>query len=135
MDIARLAAQQSVANRHKVGAVVVTPSGMISTGWNGMPSGLNNECEGEDMCRNLDGTWRQKTKPEVIHAERNAIDKMTRQGVSTNGAILFITRSPCLECCKAIHGLGLTAIIYDELHDCTQGFNLLKSQGIKLHQI
>lgn len=126
--MAHAAAEQSVARRHKVGAILVTPTGMISVGWNAMPAGMDNDCEYWD--ETLD---RYKTKPEVIHAERNAIDKMTRQGVPTAGSVLFVTRSPCFECAKALHGLGLKAIHYDELHDCTQGFQLLQNAGVELH--
>ena len=128
-DIAYAAAEQSVATRHKVGAVVVTPKGMISLGWNGMPAGLSNQCEDTVVYDPILGEDRPKTNQEVIHAERNAIDKMTRQGVPTAGAFLFITRSPCFECAKAIHGLGFAHIIYDEEHDCYEGVNLLRSTG------
>ncbi|WP_146945055.1 deaminase, partial [Vreelandella venusta] len=107
-DMAFAAANQSAATRHKVGAIVVTPTGMISVGWNGMPVGMANECESDEVTEYnaiMDVTLtRKKTNPEVIHAERNAIDKMTRQGVPTIGSILFVTLSPCFECCKAIHG-------------------------------
>ena len=122
-DIAYAAARQSLADRRKVGAAVVTPSGMISIGWNGMPAGFTNQCEVNN-----------KTKPEVIHAERNAIDKMTRQGVSTYGSILFVTTSPCFECAKAIHGLGLKAVYYDEFYHCTSGIDLLKLSGVPTFQ-
>lgn len=125
------AAEESVATRHKVGAVVVLPSGMISIGWNGMPAKLENECEFPHYT--LERGHHQKTKPEVIHAERNAIDKMTREGVSTNGAILFVTRSPCFECAKALHGLGLSAIYYAEPHDCLKGLALLEKTGTPVY--
>lgn len=129
------AAEQSVSTRHKVGAIVVTPTGMISVGWNGMPSGLNNECESTWVrCDEHPDGIRPKTNPEVIHAERNAIDKMTRQGVPTQGSILFVTRSPCFECAKALHGLGLKAIHYMEQHDCTAGLKLLKDTGTPVIQ-
>lgn len=130
-ELAFAAARQSQAHRAQVGAVLVMPTGMISIGWNGMPAGLDNLCETpefiqEENCR------RWKTKPEVIHAERNAIDKMTRQGVPTAGSILFVTHSPCLECCKALHGLGLKAVYYHHLHDDTRGFPLLNSAGVRI---
>lgn len=128
-DIAYAAAEQSVATRHKVGAVVVTTTGMISVGWNGMPSGLSNQCEDTVVYDPVLGEDRPKTNAEVIHAERNAIDKMTRQGVPTKGAYLFVTRAPCFECAKAIHGLGFGHIIYDDEHDCTQGIHLLWETG------
>lgn len=129
-SIAHAAAAQSVATRHQVGAVVVTLSGMISTGWNGMPSGMPNDCESTWVRCNASPTGiRAKTNPEVIHAERNAIDKMTRQGVRTNGAMLFVTRAPCLECAKALHGLGLMGIHYEEDHDDMRGVELLRATG------
>lgn len=128
-DIAYAAAEQSVATRHKVGAVLVTPTGMISLGWNGMPVGLPNECESNTVFDPSTNTYRPKTNPEVIHAERNAIDKMTRQGVPTQGSVLFVTRSPCFECAKALHGLGLQQILYDEEHDCRRGIDFLISTG------
>ena len=123
------AAQQSQARRHKVGAILVTPTGMISVGWNAMPAGMDNDCEYWD-----EALGRYKTKPEVVHAERNAIDKMTRQGVPTCGSVLFVTRSPCFECAKALHGLGIKTIHYAELHDCTGGFEMLRNAGVNLHR-
>ena len=131
-SMARAAASQSVATRHQVGAIVVTPTGMISIGWNGMPSGLTNECEYGPFLTFEDGTYRQKTDPRVVHAERNAIDKMTRQGVPTQGCVLFTTRSPCFECAKALCGLGLKAIYFDEHHDCLEGPLLLQDMRIPL---
>jgi dCMP deaminase len=124
--MAEVAASQSVAQRKKVGAVVVTQTGMLSIGFNGMPSGFENECEIPMFGRNLI----LETKPEVIHAERNAIDKMTRQGVPTQGSLLFVTVSPCLECAKAIHALGFAAIHYDEPYRCDGGLKLLERAGI-----
>jgi dCMP deaminase len=127
------AAAQSVATRHKVGAIVVTPTGMISVGWNGMPAGMDNCCERSsvhtfDADGNINGL-RPKTNPEVIHAERNAIDKMTRQGVPTTGSLLFVSRAPCFECAKALHGLGLAGILYQEDHDDMRGVELLRATG------
>ena len=119
-DIAYAASLQSVANRRKVGAVVVTPTGMMSIGWNGTPVGFSNGCE--------DATG--KTIPEVIHAERNAIDKMTRQGVPVQGSLLFVTTAPCFECAKAIHGLGFQAVIYDETYHNKLGIELLEQAGV-----
>lgn len=119
------AAQQSVATRHKVGAIVVTPEGMISPGWNGMPVGFENECEIYDP-----SLGRGKTRPEVIHAEHNAIDKMLRRGISTNGAELFVSRSPCLNCAKLLHSLGLAHVHYWEAHDDESGLLFLKQAGI-----
>lgn len=117
------AAEESPAVRRKVGAIVVTPTGMISIGWNGTPPGFSNECEDANG----------DTKPEVIHAERNAIDKMTRQGVPVKGSILFVTCSPCFECAKALQGLGLKAIYYDQKKR-RHGLDLLRQVGIPAYQ-
>ena len=135
--IAHEAAAQSVATRHKVGAVVVTLSGMISTGWNGLPAGMDNNCEGNPFWDDHEECLRGKTKPEVIHAERHAIDKMTREGVSTKGSILFVSRAPCFECAKALHGLGLKTVYYMEDHDDKRGVDLLRNTGTTVikHQI
>lgn len=132
-ETAFAAARQSTATRHQVGAVVVTPDGMISPGWNGMPSGLSNLCETSQFVPE-EGRTRMKTRPEVIHAERNAIDKMTRQGIAVGGSVLFITRAPCFECAKAIHGLGLTGVYYVEPHDDESGLALLDEVGIPVRQ-
>jgi len=128
--IVEAAAAQSVATRHKIGALVVTPSGMLSSGWNGMPAGMDNCCENGPVVIDYEnGGTRYKTSPETIHAERNAIDKMTREGVSTKGSILFVSRAPCFECAKALHGLGLKAIYYEEDHDDMRGVDLLRDTG------
>lgn len=123
-DLAHRVAQQSEATRRKVGAILVTPTGMISLGYNGMPAGFVNSCECPDT---------GLTKPEVVHAERNAIDKMTRQGIPTQGSILFVTCAPCFECAKAIHGLGLKAIYYEETYRCNAGLQLLRKARVPTH--
>jgi dCMP deaminase len=125
-------AEQSTATRHQVGAVVVTPTGMISLGWNGMPSGLGNSCEDTVVYDPVLGRDRPKSNAEVIHAERNAIDKMTRQGTPTQGSVLFVTRAPCFECAKALHGLGFESIRYIEDHDDMRGVALLRATGNKV---
>lgn len=129
-DMASRSAKESIATRHQVGAVVVTKAGMISVGWNGMPPGMPNECESTKVFDEEINDWRPKTNPEVIHAERNALDKMHREGVSTIGAIVFITRAPCIECAKALQNLGLKAVYYDVNHDDMRGVDLLNKRGI-----
>ena len=128
--IVEAAAAQSVATRHKVGALVVTPSGMMSSGWNGKPVGMDNACE-TTLVEDEDnpGKVRWKTDPSVLHAEVNAIMKMTREGVSTKGSILFVSRAPCFECAKALHGLGLKTVYYMEDHDDMRGVKLLRDTG------
>jgi dCMP deaminase len=137
--MAEAAAKQSLATRLKVGAVVVTPTGMISPGWNGMPAGFDNKCEHWVELTPAEKIWddadrRLETKPEVIHAERNAIDKMTRQGISTQGSLLFVTHAPCFECSKAIHGLGLKAVYYKHAYRCDKGLQLLERAGVQVIQ-
>lgn len=114
MNIALLAATQSVAEKQKVGAVIVTPEGMLSTGWNGTPPGIDNTCEegGE-------------TLPHVIHAEANAIYKMLKTGVPTQGSVLFTTHSPCMECAKLIYSSGIMRIIYAKQHTNIAGLVFL----------
>lgn len=124
-DIAIAASQSSEARKAKVGAVIVTATGMLSVGWNGMPSGMGNDCE---YYNEVLRCW--KTKPEVIHAERNALDKMARQGVPAEGSIIFVTRAPCIQCAKSILGLGLKAVYYLELHSDMSGVRLLENVGI-----
>src|SRR5690625_178636 len=140
-DLAHRVAQQSEANRGKVGAVVVTTTGMLSIGWNGMPAGCENECEHWVDVEYTE--WPEGripivselvTKPEVIHAERNAIDKMTRQGIPTEGSLLFVTCAPCFECAKAIHGLGLKAVYYEEPYRCDAGIALLRRACVPVFQ-
>ena len=126
--MADAAATQSVADRARVGCVIVTRTGMISVGWNGMPPGLSNRCEKQWVLD--DGLPRQKTDPRVIHAERNAIDKMTREGVSTRGAILFTTLSPCIECAKSIGALELECVYIRDFHDSKEGLLLLSELGV-----
>lgn len=127
-SIAQEAAEQSVATRHKVGAVVVTKEGMISTGWNGMPSGLDNNCEWS--CEDDKGYETGKTKPEVIHAEHNAVIKLINAGMSAEGGLLITTRAPCMSCAKLLHSLKLQLVLYIEEHDDMSGVELLRSLNI-----
>ena len=124
MDLAFVAARQSVANRRQVGAVIVLPSGLIGTGWNGMPAGFDNDCELPE------GKNAGKTKPEVIHAERNALDKLTRQGVSPENGILFVTTAPCIECAKSIAAVGISSVYYLDNYHNDDGIQFLKQCGI-----
>lgn len=131
-DMVAAAARQSYAERVKVGALVVTPTGMLSPGWNGMPPGFENECE--QPVHPNHGVDEFVTKPEVIHAERNAIDKMTRQGVPIEGSLLFVTMAPCLECAKSIHGLGFAHVYYEQSYRKTCGLTFLVKAGVPVSQ-
>lgn len=133
--MAYAAAEESTATRARVGALVVTPAGMLSVGWNGMPAGFDNECECVPQRSTFDPEYGQlKTKPEVIHAERNALDKMHRQGVPTQGSLVFVTLAPCLECAKSLLGLGLKAIHYADDYRDASGIALLQQGGITVHK-
>lgn len=128
MDIAKRSAQMSYARRLKVGAVAVDISGkrsrILSTSWNGMPEGMDNNCEIE----NEDGTL--TTRPEVLHAEENTITKAAEAGESTRGAVLFITHSPCMNCAKLIHGSGFVEVIYDKMYRSNDGLKYLIDRGV-----
>jgi dCMP deaminase len=105
-QLTEVIAEQSYCVRKKVGAVLVTRAGTIGIGFNGTKAGKPNVCE------LLDGT----TDPEVTHAEINAIDKMSREGVSPLGSIVFVTLSPCINCAKSLAAVGVSAVYYRDLH-------------------
>lgn len=108
MQVAEVYANLSTATRLKVGAVIVKDNRrIISIGYNGMPSGWTNECEYQDS---FDGKW--ITKPEVLHAETNAIAKVARSNESAEGATLYTTHSPCLECAKLIYQSGIKRVVW-----------------------
>lgn len=136
MGTAIWAAQRSTSTVKKVGAVLVLPSGMLSLGWNGTPAGFDNCCEDHSQTKvdELTGEIRHPTKPEVIHAERNAIDKLTRQGVSTYGAVLYVTLAPCFECAKAMVNLGIEKVVYLDEYKSRKGKVLLRKAGIKVEK-
>lgn len=131
MALALTAAKQSEALRKKVGAVIVLPSGLIGLGWNGTASGLDNKCENSFWGN---GSETLETKPEVIHAERNALDKLTKAGISSQGSILFVTTAPCFECAKSIEGVGITRVMYYDKYKCDSGINYLESLDITVQQ-
>lgn len=119
---------QSTAEVLNVGAVVVTETGLISPGWNGMPAGMDNCCEDHTKLKidEITKLERPSTKPHVIHAERNALDKMTNQGIATRNSVVFVTTAPCFECAKALHNLGLKALVYDNQYKDISGIQFLK---------
>ena len=110
MDVAERFAQLSSAQRAKVGAIIVKDKRIISIGYNGMPSGWDNDCE-------HDG----KTKPEVLHAETNAIAKVAQSSESSRGSELFCTHLPCMECAKLIHQSGIVTVYYREEYQAAKG--------------
>ncbi len=131
LDMAERVAKNSVAVRRKVGAVLVLPTGLIAVGWNGTPAGFDNACEW--LPEDGKGFDTGKTRPEVIHAERNALDKLTRQGVPAEGAVLFVTTAPCLECAKSLATVGIKEVHYRELQSNTDGLEFRSEAGIPTH--
>jgi dCMP deaminase len=113
--------------RAKVGCIIVSPDGqIISHGWNGTPSGFDNCCEYKDSEGNL------HTKPEVLHAESNAIMKCAKNMVSTNKSSLYVTLSPCFECAKLIIQSGIKKVYYKEEYRDLSGIDFLKDNGIEV---
>ena len=136
MDVAERVAQMSYAERLKVGAIVEKDGRIISMGFNGMPSGMDNVCEHCFVAGN--GTYdhiQLVTRKEVIHAERNAIDKLSSSNESGKNAVMYITHSPCLECAKSIHTSGVQAIFYKEEYRSTEGVELLQKLGVTVHKL
>ena len=124
MDVAERFSQLSSAKRLNVGAIVVKDDRIISIGYNGMPSGWDNVCEHEG-----------KTKAEVLHAESNAIAKLARSPESGEGASIFITHSPCIDCAKLIYQSGIATVYYKNDYRSTQGLDFLNKSGIKVLKI
>ena len=128
MQIALIAAQRSYAKRLKVGCVIVKNNSIISFGWNGMPTGYDNCCEME-----VDG--KLVTRPEVQHAELNAIAKLAYNGYSSKGASIFITHSPCIHCSLLIQKCGIEAVYYHDFSRDDSGNKFLKNAGIHVEQL
>lgn len=133
MDWASRVSKLSHARRLQVGAVIVKDDSVISYGYNGMPANWDNNCEnivGYNM-----GEPMLKTKPEVLHAESNAIAKLAKSSNSGNGADLFVTHSPCLECAKLIHQSGISRVWYSENYRDDAGIKFLVMSQVEVRQI
>jgi dCMP deaminase len=134
MDTAKRFAELSYARRLHVGAIVVKNDRIISIGYNGMPAGWDNDCE--DQIYADDGFHiTLTTKPEVLHAERNALDKLARGSEGGDGADMFITHSPCLECAKSILGAGIKRVWFGEQYRDDSGLTFLEKSGIIVEQV
>ena len=134
MYTAKRFAELSHARRLHVGAIVVKNDRIISIGYNGMPAGWDNDCE--DQIYADDGFHiTLTTKPEVLHAERNALDKLARGSEGGDGADMFITHSPCLECAKSILGAGIKRVWFGEQYRDDSGLTFLKKSGIIVEQV
>ena len=129
MRAAHIYAELSSARRLKVGALVVKDDRIISIGYNGMPKGWDNNCEHELE----DGTI--KTKPEVLHAETNAIAKLARSVESGLDADLFVTHSPCLDCAKLIYQSGIKRVYYANAYRDESGVTFLKNSGVEVTKL
>jgi dCMP deaminase len=163
MDFAQRVSQLSHARRLNVGAVIVKDDTVISYGYNGMPAGWDNNCEDKEWMDRGAGGWldpeeieerwphegtyldtnghemisryRLKTKPEVLHAERNALDKLAKKGgVGGVDSSIFITHAPCLECAKSIYGAGIREVFYNNEYRSEDGVYFLKKCGVQVEK-
>ncbi len=125
LKMAAIWSQNSYCKRRQVGALLVKDKMIISDGYNGTPSGFENNCEDEN----------NQTKPYVLHAEANAITKVAKSGNSSEGATMYVTSSPCLECAKLIIQAGIRRVVYTENYRSADGINLLKRAGIEVTNV
>ena len=154
MDWARRAAELSHARRLQVGAVIVKDDTVISYGYNGMPAGWDNNCEFKDYDLSRDfngnyfpysekeyplederGRYKLKTRPEVLHAESNAIAKLAKSTNSGLDADLFVTHSPCLDCAKLIYQSGIRQVYFGQAYRDNAGIEFLEKSGIKVNKL
>jgi dCMP deaminase len=133
MKAAEVYSQLSSAVRLQVGCVVVKDNTIIGIGYNGMPSGWTNDCEDEYI--NHAGEKVLKTKHEVLHAETNAIAKIARSTNSSEGAALFVTHAPCLDCAKIIHQAGINSVYYRNTYRTEDGLHFLEKCGINVENV
>jgi len=133
MKTAETFAELSHARRLHVGAIVVKDDRIISIGYNGMPSGWDNNCE--DTIQHSDDTVTLKSKPEVLHAETNAIAKLAKSNESGMGATMFITHAPCLDCAKLIYQSGIGSVLYRNTYRDTSGITFLERSGVTVGQV
>ena len=125
LQMAGIWAQNSYCKRRQVGALIVKDKMIISDGYNGTPSGFENQCEDENGV----------TKVYVLHAEANAITKVAKSGNSSEGSTLYVTASPCVECAKLIIQSGIRRVVYRDAYRITDGIDLLRRAGIEVEQV
>ena len=162
MRTAEVFAGLSSARRLKVGAIVVKDDRIISIGYNGTPSGWDNNCEDKEYMDQGAGGWlspeeieqlwpcqeqqlpkdsnvwkryKLTTKPEVLHAETNAIAKLAKNGDSSNGAVLFVTHAPCLDCAKLVYQSGINSVYYRNSYRSESGIQFLEKAGVKVEKV
>lgn len=143
MQTAKIFAELSHARRLHVGAIVVKDDRIISIGYNGMPAGWDNNCEYDDMGFS-DAVFGEpqtvinrglKTRPEVLHAESNAISKLARSSESGDGATMFITHAPCMECSKLIYQSGIKKVYFGQAYRDNAGVEFLNKCKVTVEQI
>ena len=134
MQTAKTFAELSYARRLKVGAIIVKDDRIISIGYNGMPAGWDNNCEHEMKWPNGEIRFLE-TKEEVLHAETNAIAKLARSNESGEGASLFVTHSPCIQCAKLIYQSGITNVYYEAQYRDDKGLKFLEQSNINVFQL
>jgi dCMP deaminase len=144
MKAAEVYSQLSSARRLQVGCVVVKDNTIIGIGYNGMPSGWDNDCEKRSYT-NIDPKWQYLdedgstyslvTRPEVLHAESNALAKVARSTNSSEGASVFVTHAPCLDCAKMMYQAGINSVYYRNSYRDTSGVDFLKDCNIEVKQI
>ncbi|MFW5821823.1 MAG: deoxycytidylate deaminase [Tangfeifania sp.] len=125
LKMAMIWAQNSYCKRRQVGALLVKEKMIISDGYNGTPSGFENICEDDENI----------TKPYVLHAEANAITKVAKSNNSSEGATMYVTSSPCMECSKLIIQAGIKRVVFTEGYRLDDGINLLKRANIEVKQV
>lgn len=125
LKMAMIWAQNSYCKRRQVGALLVKGKMIISDGYNGTPSGFENICEDDE----------NHTKPYVLHAEANAITKVAKSNNSSEGATMYVTSSPCMECSKLIIQAGIKRVVFTESYRLDDGINLLKRANIEVKQV
>lgn len=160
MKTAEIFAELSHARRLHVGAIVVKDDRIVSIGYNGMPAGWDNDCEDKDYMSSDAGGWLNpdeieerwpyaeynedaeeeyryalKTKPEVLHAETNAIAKLAKSTESGVGATMFVTHSPCLDCAKLIYQSGINKVYYRDNYRSTDGIEFLTKSGVWVEKV
>ena len=128
LEMARIWSRLSKAERRQVGCLIVKNGQIISDGYNGTPHGFDNTCEFETR-------FGLETKPEVLHAESNAISKLAKSSQSSKGATIYITLCPCFDCAKLMIQCGIKRVVYGEDYRLTDGIDLLEKAGIVVDQV
>lgn len=153
MQVAKIFGDLSHARRLHVGAIIIKDDRIISIGYNGMPAGWDNNCEDREYMspdaggwldpaeieqqwplEDADGRYRLKTKPEVLHAESNAIAKLAKSNDSGDGADIFITHAPCMDCAKLIYQSGIRRVYFNQNYRDDSGIKFLKASGVQVEQ-